>query len=162
MATIINGSDNFNTNNVVTDTELNSEIGSLVNTYVSKTGSDTSYYKSMTASANVWTTVFTHQDSVLSTGVYIFKVYIADVGYGGSSYYETYASSPFYWYASGTNSGAADTIDTHKMGHASNSSHYQFRTLRTGGNSGTQAFQLYTPDAVTSPYPYTFYFKRIF
>jgi len=83
--------------------------------------------------ANNWYTVFNYY--TIPTGVYILKAYISTAGTGGELYEETH-SGIFSWFAGNTNSTMADTISTHRAGHAPNTEIVSFRTLRNGYTSG--------------------------
>jgi hypothetical protein len=86
-------------------------------------------------SANTWTDTGINGGE-LASGTYAMQCYVEDFNAGGLHYYEYY-SATMSWYGSGTNSTNYDEIVTHVAGHANNTSHLQFRTLRhaSGGDN---------------------------
>jgi hypothetical protein len=45
-------------------------------------------------------------------GIYIVVAYVDTYGIGGGTYFATYASVPFYWFAGGSNSNSTQTLPT--------------------------------------------------
>jgi hypothetical protein len=100
-------------------------------------GLDIGYKKIVTLSgtyaANTWYN--TGIDRTTDTGIYLLNAWVDTYGSGGQSYQETYIG----WFVlpnRASNNTTADTITTHRAGHAPGGEAVQFRTLRTLGADG--------------------------
>jgi hypothetical protein len=100
-------------------------------------------------------------------GIYIVVAYVDTYAIGGGTYFATYASVPFYWFAGGSNSNSTLTLPT-MMGtghHNLNPPTIRLR-LDFGGNGGLQYLE-FNPNADWSNVQgvggatVTFYVKRL-
>lgn len=114
--TSVSGSSGSCTGNAATATAFSTTLGL---TTVSMT---------FQLAANTWTDTGINS-SDLATGTYAMQVYVDDHSAGGGHYDEFY-SATISWYGGTTNNTNHDEIVTHNAGHANNTSHLQFRTLR--------------------------------
>jgi len=114
--TSVSGSSGSCTGNAATATAFSTTLGL---TTVSMT---------FQLAANTWTDTGINS-SDLATGTYAMQVFVDDHNAGGL-HFDEYYSATISWYGGITNSTNHDEIVTHNAGHASNSSHLQFRTLR--------------------------------
>jgi hypothetical protein len=90
-----------------------------------------------TYAANTWYN--TGIDRTTDTGIYLLNAWVDTYGSGGQSYQETYIG----WFVlpnRASNNTTADTITTHRAGHAPGGEAIQFRTLRTLGASDSKIY----------------------
>ena len=114
--TSVSGSSGSCTGNAATATAFSTTLGL---TTVSMT---------FQLAANTWTDTGINS-SDLTSGTYAMQVYVDDHNAGGL-HYDEYYSATISWFGGTTNSSNHDEIVTHNAGHANNTSHLQFRTLR--------------------------------
>lgn len=124
-------------------------------------GSSITYSKSMQLSTSAQT-IFTRNDNIIPyDGTYLVKIEtLSSYNNGGVSYWETYAGV-MRWFTAYTNKDDIDGISLHRMGHAPNYETISMRTIRTFGNNGTHALQIYSTVNWSSPMTINFSFRRL-
>ena len=114
---------------------------------------------------DTWTTVFTKNDSILTTGTWMVKMYVNDFGVGGGHYQYVY-SGIMTWdqgTVNQTGEAAFSEVYLHRMGHAANASILYLRTAESGAAGGNIGyFQIKGNYSNTSNQTIQFQFVKIF
>lgn len=146
-------------------------VGNIKHTGLTMTsGTDVDQVYSVNAtyqlSANTWTDTGIN-GSELATGTYAIQLFVDDHSAGGGHYDVVY-SGMMSWYGSNTNNGNFDEIVLHRVGHATNSSIVQLRTLMhvgAGDNVMLQVKQNFshstTMSGTTDGRRHNFKFRRL-
>ena len=120
--------------------------------------------KTVSISANTWTSLDISLSNIGGTGTFAVQVYSNAHGSTGGAWYSVYWSGIMSWYHSNTNDNDIDEIPLHMAGHARNNNTLELRTkLHT--NDGTSyanrcELQIKTVNALSSA-PISFRFRKL-
>ena len=87
--------------------------------------------KTVSTSANTWTSLDISLSNIGGTGTFAVQVYSNAHGSTAGSWYSMYWSGIMSWYHTGVNAGDVDEIPLHAAGHAMNGSTLEIRTKIT-------------------------------
>lgn len=114
---------------------------------------------------DAWTTVFTKNDNILTTGTWMVKMYVNDFSVGGGHYQYVY-SGVMTWEqgtVNQTGEAAFSEVYLHRMGHAANASILYLRTAESGAAGGNIGyFQIKGNYSNTANQTIQFKFVKIF
>lgn len=114
---------------------------------------------------DAWTTVFTKNDNILTTGTWMVKMYVNDFSVGGGHYQYVY-SGVMTWEqgtVNQTGEAAFSEVYLHRMGHAANASILYLRTAESGAAGGNIGyFQIKGNYSNTANQTIQFQFVKIF
>lgn len=162
-ANTFSGSNTFANATTFTGTQT---FNSSINYGAGVIGQVITYTKSMQVNTSAQN-VFIYNDNILPyTGTYLVRIEeFSSFDVGGATYSHTYVGVMQWLTGDVTNqldSGyAADVIGLHRNGHAPNNESISLRTLKTAGNNGTHALQIYSNLNWSSAKSLTFSFRRI-
>jgi len=120
--------------------------------------------KTVSISANTWTSLDISLSNIGGTGTFAVQVYSNAHGSTGGAWYNMYWSGIMTWYHSSTNDDDIDEIPLHMAGHARNNNTLELRTkLHT--NDGTSyanrcELQIKTANTLSSA-PISFRFRKL-
>jgi len=120
--------------------------------------------KTVSTTANVWTSLDISLSNIGGTGTFVVQVYSNAHGGTGAAWYNMYWSGIMSWYHSSTNDDDIEEIPLHMAGHARNNDTLELRTkLHTAdGTSYANRCELQIKTANTlSSAPISFRFRKL-
>ena len=120
--------------------------------------------KTVSTSANTWTSLDISLSNIGSSGTFAVQVYSDAHGTTNGSWYTMYWSGIMSWYHSSVNSGESFEIPLHASGHAMNASTLELRTRLHTADGTSYAnrceLQIKTSSALSSA-PISFRFRKL-
>ena len=120
--------------------------------------------KTVSTSANTWTSLDISLSNIGGTGTFAVQVYSNAHGSTAGSWYSMYWSGIMSWYHTGVNAGDVDEIPLHAAGHAMNGSTLEIRTKLHTADGTSYAnrceLQIKTSAALSSA-PISFRFRKL-
>ena len=120
--------------------------------------------KTVSISANTWTSLDISLSNIGGTGTFAVQVYSDAHGSTGGAWYNMYWSGIMSWYHTGVNATDIDEVPLHATGHAMNGNTLEIRTkLHTAdGSSYANRCELQIKTANTlSSAPISFRFRKL-
>ena len=120
--------------------------------------------KTVSISANTWTSLDISLSNIGGTGTFAVQVYSDAHGSTGGAWYNMYWSGIMSWYHNGTNDDDIDEIPLHMAGHARNNNTLELRTKLHTADGSSYAnrceLQIKTANALSSA-PISFRFRKL-